>query len=268
VVSFDRLALVTGDRAAAAGGTQSGKSTLCAGSPEYPFRQTLCGEWVATYCNPKDKGKLLIVDSKPRFRAAYRPDGLSDSRRYKDWGYGPAIPNSTRVDPGDIQGLYRAMNLSDIIIVQTDSIDRDAPLVMRTVEAFRRTAGKKHKRLVYFDELMDFYSQSGMPLRGCGNVALRCARAGAERDLTTLYAFQRAKGIPPQLWELLNKLYLFRMDLETDMTRIREAGVPREMVPPEEDHIFLFWTKKERRRVFGPYSLKTRRSGLVVASRT
>ena len=255
MVAFNRLALVTGDRAFAAGGTQSGKSTLCAGSPDYPFKDSLCGQWLATYGNNKDNGRLLIVDSKPRFRAAYRPDGLSDARRYKNWGYGPEIPGSTRVDAGDVDGFWRAMRLSRIIIVQTDSVDTEAPKVMQLVELFRKTSGKNRKRLVFFDELMDFYNQSGMPLRGCGNVALRCARAGAERDLTALYATQRAKGVPTQLWELINKLYLFRLDMLHDLDRIRESGIPMEMWPPEEDHIFRYWTKRDRRHVYGPYAL-------------
>jgi hypothetical protein len=256
MVAFANIALQSGDRALATGGTQSGKSTLCAGSPEYRFDLTLCGDYVRKYNNTADNGKLLIVDSKPRFRAAWRIDGLRDARRYKDWGYGPEIPNSTRVDPGDFAGFKRALAMSPIIIVQTDRVDLEAPSVMALVDRFRRTAGRKHKRMVYFDELMDFYNQSGQPLKGCGNVALRCARAGAERDLTSLFATQRAKGIPPQLWELINKLYLFRMDLEQDMTRVREAGVPPTLWPPEEDHIFKFWTKKARREVYGPYALK------------
>lgn len=255
MVAFNRLALVTGDRGFAAGGTQSGKSTLCAGSPDYPFEDSLCGQWLATYGNNKDNGRLLIVDSKPRFRAAYRPDGLSDARRYKNWGYGPEIPGSTRVDAGDVDGFWRAMRLSRTIIVQTDNVDTEAPKVMQLVELFRRTSGKNRKRLVFFDELMDFYNQSGMPLRGCGNVALRCARAGAERDLTALYATQRAKGVPTQLWELINKLYLFRLDMLQDLGRIRESGIPVEMWPPEEDHIFRYWTKRDRRHVYGPYAL-------------
>ena len=239
----------------AAGGTQSGKSTLCAGSDDYPFSQTLCGQYLAQY--GATGAKLCIVDSKPRFHAAFRVDGLSDNRRYRDWGYGPPIPNSTRVDPWDVRGFDRAMRMSPIVIIQTDTVDRDAPGVMLLVDRFRRTSGKKHKRMVFFDELMDFYNQSGMPLRGCGNVALRCARAGAERDLTSLFASQRAKGIPVQLWELLNLLYLFRLDMEQDLARIREAGIPREMVPPEDDHLFKFWTKRSRREVFGPYKLRT-----------
>jgi hypothetical protein len=255
MVAFDRIALISGDRAFAAGGTQSGKSTLCAGSPEYDFTNSLCGNWVTRYHNDSDNGRLLIIDSKPRFRAAFRVDGISDSRRYRNWGYGPEIPGSTRVSAGDIEGFWRAMRMSPIIIIQTDRVDVEAPGIMQLVELFRGTSGKKRKRLVYFDELMDFYNQSGMPLKGCGNVALRCARAGAERDLTALYATQRAKGVPTQLWELINKLFLFRLDLLQDLGRIRESGIPDDMWPPEEDHLFKFWTKQDRKHVYGPYAL-------------
>ena len=129
------------------------------------------------------------------------------------------------------------MRMSNVVIIQTDTVDAEAAKVMQLVELFRKTAGRNRKRAIFFDEIMDFYNQQGSPLRGCGNVAVRCARAGAERDLTSLFATQRAKGIPTQLWELLNKLYLFRLDLVQDLTRIREAGIPPTMLPPEEDHV-------------------------------
>ena len=253
---FSKVQLNSGDRALAAGGTQSGKSTLCAGSMDYPFTESLCGDWVSRYCNDRDNGRLCIVDSKPRFHAAYRVDGLSDNRRYRNWGYGPAIPGSTRVAPGDVDGFWRAMRMSNVVIIQTDTVDAEAAKVMQLVELFRKTAGRNRKRAIFFDEIMDFYNQQGSPLRGCGNVAVRCARAGAERDLTSLFATQRAKGIPTQLWELLNKLYLFRLDLVQDLTRIREAGIPPTMLPPEEDHIFYFWDKRYRQTVNGPYILE------------
>lgn len=258
-ITFQHIALDSGDRAFAAGGTQSGKSTLCAGSTDYPFTDSLCGDWVSRYGNDRDNGKLCIVDSKPRFHAAYTTNGLSDNRRYRNWGYGPAIPGSTRVAPGDVEGFWRAMRLSDIVIIQTDTVDADAAKVIQLVELFRKTSGRNRKRLIYFDELMDFYNQQGSPLRGCGNVAVRCARAGAERDLTSLFATQRAKGVPTQLWELINKLYLFRLDLWPDMARIRESSIPSDMLPPEEDHLFYFWAKSKRRIVEGPLQLEVAR---------
>lgn len=251
MVAFNRISLRNADRGLATGGTQSGKSTLCAGSPTYRFEDSLCGEWLARYPD----GQLLIVDSKPRFRAAFNVNGLPDQRHYREWDYGPAIPNSTRVDAGDVEGMNRAFKTCRIVIVQTDSVDVNAAAMCRVIEAFRNGVTRKHHRMVFVDEVMDFYTQSGMPLRGCGNVILRCLRAGAERGFTSLLATQRAKGIPPQFWELINKLYLFRMDFEPDMKRVREAGVPPQMIPPEDNHRFLFWTKQARKNVYGPYTL-------------
>jgi len=274
MVAFDRLSLRHGDRALVEGGSQSGKSTLCAGSPDYPFQLSLCGQYLSRY----PTAQLAIVDTKPRFRAAFRPDGVSDAKRYKNWDYGPAVPGSTRVEPYDLRGLERALRTSRVVIIQTDSVDRDAAGVTACIEYFRRTANKKHPRMVYVDETMDFYNQSGMPLRGTGNVILRCARAGAERSFTTLLGAQRVKGIPPQFWELVNKIYLFRMDMLTDMQRISESGAPvyysqnikralsipmypplkDSFWPPEADYVFEYWTKAARRTVWGPYSLTLR----------
>lgn len=270
MVAFNRLSLRNGDRALCVGGSQSGKSTLCAGSPNYPFEYSLCGE----YLNHYPDAQLLIADSKPRFRAAFRPDGISDARRYREWSYGPAVPGSTRIEPWDVAGMDRALRTCRIVIVQTDSIDRDAAGVVACIEHFRRTVKKSHKRIVYVDEVMDFYTQSGMPLRGTGNVILRCARAGAERSFTSLLGAQRCKGIPPQFWELINKLYLFRMDMMTDMQRIAESGAPVQysanirravkgeppmpgtLWTPEDDFLFNYWTKDARRKAWGSYKLQ------------
>src|ERR1700721_4886999 len=145
MVAFDRIALISGDRAFAAGGTQSGKSTLCAGSPEYDFTNSLCGNWIARYNNDSDNGRLLIIDSKPRFRAAFRVDGISDARRYRNWGYGPEIPGSTRVNAGDIDGSWRAMRLSPIVIIQTDRVDVEAPGVMNLVNFLGENPARKVK---------------------------------------------------------------------------------------------------------------------------
>jgi hypothetical protein len=254
MVAFNRIGMRNGDRALCEGGTQSGKSTLCAGSPIYRFEDTLCGEYLANYPD----AQLLIVDTKPRYRAEFDVNGLSDKRHYKEWAHGTYIPGSTRIDPWDIQGMMRAFNIGRIVIVQTEAVDRDAAGVVACIEHFRRHVNRKHKRMVYVDEVMDFYTQSGTPLKGTGNIILRCARAGAERHFTTLLGAQRLKGIPPQLWELINKFYLFRMDLESDMGRAYEAGVPRDMTPPEEDYLFKFWTKTSRHKVYGPYHLRVR----------
>ena len=269
MVSFSAISLRNGDRALLAGGSQSGKSTLAAGSLEYPFHLTLCGDWLTRYPD----GLLLLADSKPRYRAAFRADGLSDAKMYKNWAHGPVVPGSTRVGPWGVQDMMRAFRTCRIVIVQSDAIDRDAAGVVAVIEAFRRMTTKKHKRMIYVDETMDFYNQSGMPLRGTGNVILRCARAGAERDLTTLLGAQRCKGIPPQFWELINKLYLYRMDMLTDMQRIAECGgpvmynsnmklstlgkppMPHSLWPPEADYLFRYWTKAARRQAWGPYTL-------------
>lgn len=280
MASFGSISLRNGDRAFCEGGSQSGKSTLCAGAPEYPFADTLCGEWLARY----PTGQLLIADTKPRFRAAYSANGMSDHRHYKNWDHGPVIPDSTRIDPYDIAGMERALRTCRIVIIQTDAADRDAAGVVACIEYFRRTVNKKHKRMIYIDECMDFYTQSGTPLKGTGNVILRCARAGAERNITSLLGAQRCKGLPPQLWELINKCYLFRMDMISDMERIAGVGapvslrenlalinannrrrsegkaelptpVPGSFWPPEEDYLFIYWTKAARRKVWGPYHL-------------
>lgn len=229
-----------GDRGIIAGGTRAGKSALAGGAKHIPWSLSLLADFATRY----PSGRILIADTKPRFRAEWTADGLSASRLYKKWSYGPSIPGSIYVPPGDTLALDRAWRRGRIAICQ--GTDEDARKIAYVMRAFTDTGTGKRPILLYVDEAMDFYGPTGLPKPGSGNPILQGMRAGGERAVSVLIATQRAKFISSQLWELLERLYLFRLEMEGDMKRIREMGVPLWLEPPEENHVFRYWTKLER----------------------
>jgi hypothetical protein len=238
-----------GDRGIICGGTRSGKSSLASGSPSIPFGVTLLGDFYKRY----PTGRILIADTKPRFRAEWTADGMSAKRVYKKWRYGAPVPGSVLVPPGDTVGLDRAWRRGRIAICQ--GVAEDAAPIARIMRTFTDSGDGRRPLLLYIDEAMDFYGPTGLPKPGTGNPILQGMRAGGERDVSVLMATQRAKFVSGQLWELLERLYLFRLELEGDMKRIREMGVPAELEAPEENHVFKYWSKLDRKRIFGPLTL-------------
>ncbi len=229
-----------GDRAIICGGTRAGKSALAGGAKRVPWNMSL----LADFANRYTSGRILIADTKPRFRAEWTADGRSAKRVYKKWSYGPVIPDSILVPPGDALALDRAWRRGRIAICQGS--DEDAAQIAYIMRRFTDTGDGKRPLLLYVDEAMDFYGPTGLPKPRTGNPILQAMRAGGERAVSVLIATQRAKFISSQLWELLERLYLFRLEMEGDMKRIREMGVPDWLEPPEENHVFRYWTKLDR----------------------
>lgn len=238
-----------GDRGIICGGTRSGKSSLAAGSPTIPFNRSLIYDFAHRY----KSSRILLVDTKPRFRAEWTADGRSAKRVYRKWRYGQPIPNSVLVGLGQPGDLARAWRRGNIAICQGSH--EDATIIARTMHAFLDSADGKIPLLMYVDEAMDFYGTTGLPLPRSGNPILQAMRAGGERNVSELIATQRAKFISGQLWELLERLYLFRLELPGDMKRIQEMGIPPGVTPPTENHIFKYFSKLDRGNVFGPYKI-------------
>ena len=135
--------------------------------------------------------------------------------------------------------------------------DKDAVGMSQMVARYLETRARASvPSLIYADEVMDFYGVTGIAKKGTDDTLLHVARAGRERGVSLLAASQRAKRIPPQLLELVDRIYLFRLDMEDDVKRLPESGFPKGVAPPQEDHMFEYWTKLDRKNVYGPYTLR------------
>lgn len=232
--AFDEIALRRAERGLITGGVGSGKSTLA----EY-----LIDDFVTRY----PTGRVLILDTKPRFRAEWELTGLKAARRYKNWDHGPVVPNSVVGDlmqrDAGLAAVWRSGHR--VAILQTD-FSREWPLMLRGASQFYQEARTSRPQLLYADEMMDFFGQNGQPIPGLGDdrdVILRTARAGRERGLGLLAGMQRPKGVPITVVQELSRLYLFRLDNEGDMERLWDLGIPTTVYPPEHNKAFVYWRR-------------------------
>lgn len=230
------------DRGLVLGGAGSGKSTLA---------DQLGLDWDRRYWG--QKGKRLILDRKPRYRAEYLSNGVPAKRRYKNWDHGSFIRGSVLVNEPDDLDLAWSLGYH-VAICQGDS-DQDIPRMLAVADRFHRKARASQPQLLYVDELLYFFSSNGMP-KGGSDILKTYAVGGRERGVASLFASQRTKGFPASILEELNRLYLFRVDYTDDVKRCREMGAPvtDEDVPTVE-HVFRFWVKTDYRELYGPYEL-------------
>lgn len=234
------LSLRRSERGFLVGGSGSGKSTLAL---------PLLLDFLTRYPG----GRVLVLDSKPRFRADWTMQGTSAARRYRSWDHGPLIRGSVVVDePGQLRDAWRFGHRC--AIAQGES-SADIARLTATARVFHGQARSSVPQLVVVDELLDFFHPNGSPRAGTDDTLVRVVRAGRERGEGALYCSQRTRGIPTQIVEELSKLYLFRLDFVGDARRLPEMGAPESITPPAEDHEFVYWTKRERSKVWGPYRL-------------
>src|SRR5437868_4153609 len=83
-VTLRELTPRPGERALVVGGTRVGKSTLV---------DFLLREFARLYAC-----EVLILDTKPRFRAQFSPFGRDAAHHYEKWAPGPTIPGFVRLD--------------------------------------------------------------------------------------------------------------------------------------------------------------------------
>lgn len=254
--TFDALAFhwrtkkpdIWADRGIAVGGTGTGKSTLCE-------------EIVKRALEDYPTLRALILDSKPRFQGAHETSGRSAAHRYESWDHGTAIPDSfvlPRRNMGKaLADVWRYGGR--VAIAQTpdgpESVD-DLLELLGAAQAFLKEARASRPQLLFVDEVMDFFSISGHPV-GNNNVILRYSRAGRERGCGSLVATQRPRGIPVQLVQEANKLYLFKLRNINDVDRLEEFGSPGLLEPnvPKENRWF-YYLDHEQPGTAGRYRLQ------------
>ena len=223
-----------GERFLAVGGTRVGKSTLT---------DFLLREFAAAH-----ECEILILDSKPRFRAEETSFGRPAREHYRKWAPGPTIPGSVRLDIDRKRALDNAFrNGRRIAIAQTDDTAQ-LPYLLRQAELFFDRADAKKPRVLYVDELADFFTKNGWPKMG-SDIIERVYRAGGERGLGGWSAAQRPRGIPVTVADFSDEVAVFRMNNQADVAYLHQLGLPRQVQAPDTPHVFRLWRREWLDRV-------------------
>lgn len=181
--------------------------------------------------------------------------GRSTRSIYKGWAHGDVIPDSVLVtDLDDFKMAWDLYGHKFAIVVQND----EDMAVHADIATFIYNWSKNHKDviLLYVDEMMDHFREGGAPIAKAGTIWGRIARSGRELGIGILFGAQRSKRMSISLIEELKFLFLFRLDYEEDVDRLRAMGLPRSVVMPTQDHVFVYWNKRQRTKIWGPFKLR------------
>lgn len=224
-----------GERTLTFGGTRAGKSAL---------DESRIGSIQVT----RPQAMIIIVDSKPRFRAETMPMPMMPKRRksaahlYETWSKGPVVPNSVRMDlwsDRPFLGLWGDNHPGEVVIMQSgDASDWRHMLVL--VDAFVRAQIKGRERLVAVDEALDFYQRNSWSISPTNDPFYRTARAGGERNIGLMLGAHQVAGIPPLMLKMASRYTLFHLRDEKDMKKLNEVGIP-DALSPSGDYVFKQW---------------------------
>lgn len=214
------------------GTTESGKSTL---------ESQLMWSYLSLY----PTSRVLLVDSKPRFKAQWTTSGLSASGLYKKWTRGEYVPGSVVISlekryKSELDAVWRMK--SRIAIAQTTPGSLvDLAALHEVARVFYGEYSDRIPRLIVVDELADFFE-----VKKVGGVFWQTARSGRELNIAMIACSQRPSYIPSVVLTEAGTIYLFRLDYEEDMKKVWSMGIPKTVKIPSVNHSFFYWNKKER----------------------
>jgi energy-coupling factor transporter ATP-binding protein EcfA2 len=232
-----------GERLFVLGGTGAGKSTLLT-------------HVITTIAVSRPQSEHLILDSKPRFVPEVTPWFLPTPTWRREML--TFIPGSMQVRSW--AECRRAAALGKRIwIAQVE--DRDGSRWATEVAAMTWIVGdlfsdqtrpsNRHpkERWVWVDEGLDFWTPSAQSPKLHTPSLLRVIRAGREWGIGAGVASQRAMCIPIQALSEAQHIAMLRMDSETDLPRVGQAGVPKavlERLVPDDDMVVGWWSRASR----------------------
>ena len=225
-----RVTRTGADRGLLIGESGTGKSTLAARIIEL-FRQL----YLPT-------GRILIADTKPRWRGTTVLSGDSISKRYSKMVEGDSIDSMILDRPADWAIVWDPqVNPSRTVLMQPDlrrdySDDAEIARQVFYINRFFRTLDPREPSLLYIDEGMDFFGPTGAAKSG--TIIQRCYRAGRERGLVTLMGTQRPACITQLAMSESNVKYLFALGSDDDLDTLRKRGFPRSVQPIDDDYQF------------------------------
>jgi hypothetical protein len=191
--------------------------------------------------------RVLIIDSKPRFKAEFSVNGNQATRHYKSWSRGTFLSGAYRLSndgklsiKGQLDTIWRKGGR--VAIAQTRPGDiADLAWLELVARVFYGSYGDKTPRLIMIDELADFFE-----VRKAGGIFHQAARSGRELGIALLAGSQRPSYIPTVVMTESDRLYLFHLDYTEDMKKVHQMGVPKDIAPPTVDHSFFYWNKFKR----------------------
>ena len=222
------LTLPRAGRTAIFGMTGAGKTILA---------DQLRKQWLRN----QGKGRALIIDSKPHYRAAWQLAGISAAPLYRKWD----ISNAHDFVPGSIVlpvegNLRRALRLAfrktRVVIAQGGW--RLWGWLLAAMETFYEMfSNKQGPRLVDVDEAADFFEVDRF-----GGILSQALRAGRQLGVGVIMGSQRPVCLPKATLTESDRLYILKLKNEDDLKTVQRAGgLPRTVAAPTRFHEFRFY---------------------------
>ena len=221
-----------GDRGILIGASGTGKSTLAS-------------HVLADFRENQPQSRILVLDTKPRWRGTIKADGTGVKKFYSSFVEGDTIPGAVVLERPEDWGLAwdHDANPTQTVIVQRLRGSQKANILFQLwcAEKFFDTQSAKRPSLAYYDEGMDFFTTNGVAVGS--DIVQRMYRAGREKRLATLIGVQRPKGINGQCITETSWCGLFRINFVDDVKRLHEMGWPKTVGCPTYDqpHAFRLW---------------------------
>ena len=220
------------DRGILIGASNTGKSTLAA-------------HVLSSFRKANPDSRILVLDTKPRWRAERMVDGTNTRRLYRAFGKGDLIPGSVSLQRMVDWKLSWDKDVNPTQTVVAQRVEgSQASIVSFAVacsERFFATQRASRPSLIYWDEGMDLFTVTGSAHGS--DIVQRCFRAGREKGLASLIGVQRPKGINIQCLTETSWCAVFRINFTEDVKRLYEMGWPKDVEPPtyEQKYAFRLW---------------------------
>lgn len=218
------------ERVVVTGGTRSGKSCLTDFIMRYLMSAFLTME-------------IILLDTKPRFRAEKTTYGRSAEGHYASWRKGPLVPHSVRIDLDSSHPMRRAFrNDTRVAILQSSrpggSTVAERLRILDIAYTWWSNRDNGNPRFIIADEGMHFYRKNGYSIETKQNLFMEIAQTGGELDTGMIFETQLLRSIDSMILDHLSRLYLYYLRDSRDIKRLFEIGVPKDYQQPEDDYFF------------------------------
>lgn len=218
------------ERVVVTGGTRSGKSCLT--------------DWFMRYLvGGYPNMDIMLLDTKPRFRAEKTTMGRDAKRFYASWRKGPLVPSSVRIDLESSYPMRRAFSDDRrIAIVQSPrpsgSTVEERERILDIAYDWWTNGAKGRPRFIIADEGMHFYRKNGYSIIPKKNLFQEVAQVGGELDTGMIFETQLLRGIDSMILDHLSRLYAYYLRDKRDIERLYEIGIPKPYDQPSDDYFF------------------------------